>query len=96
MNRQHTQCSRGGPKESKLTILLSVHSVCPQELGEDLRNQFRVTMDTVLAITGHSKLTENNKTLRRLIETRNPILGAHPRLPRLPKPDCPPPAPPAS
>ena len=45
-----------------------------QALGEELREMFKTTNETLLQITGHSKLSQNNRTLRRLIETRNPIL----------------------
>jgi phosphoenolpyruvate carboxylase len=54
--------------------LVSEDEVEMKALGVELRDMFKVTLDTLLQITGHTKLTENNKTLRRLIETRNPHL----------------------
>jgi len=48
-----------------------------QQLGIELREAFFTTQRTVLDVSGHQKLSENNKTLRRLIESRlaylNPI-----------------------
>ena len=39
-------------------------------MGVELRRQMEETRDTLLQITGHHKLGENNKVLRRLIENR--------------------------
>lgn len=46
----------------------------PQEraLGESLRRRYGDTVGAVLLVTGHSRLCDNNPTLRRLIEMRNP------------------------
>ncbi|CAM6092718.1 unnamed protein product [Calypogeia fissa] len=48
-----------------------------QHLGVELREAFFKTESSVLEVSGHHKLSENNKTLRRLIESRlaflNPI-----------------------
>ncbi|KAG6548357.1 hypothetical protein Mapa_010136 [Marchantia paleacea] len=48
-----------------------------QQLGAELREAFHTTEKCVLEVSGHHKLSENNKTLRRLIESRlaylNPI-----------------------
>lgn len=41
-----------------------------QQLGEELRAEFHTTQTTVLDVSGHQKLSENNKTLQRLIESR--------------------------
>ncbi|KAK3241242.1 hypothetical protein CYMTET_48992, partial [Cymbomonas tetramitiformis] len=43
-------------------------------LGGTLRERFKETVASVMAITNHSKLTQNNRTLRRLISTRNPYI----------------------
>lgn len=45
-----------------------------QALGGTLRERFKETVASVMAITNHSKLTQNNRTLRRLISTRNPYI----------------------
>ncbi|GAB4814136.1 hypothetical protein N2152v2_001182 [Parachlorella kessleri] len=46
----------------------------PQEkaLGEALRRKYIETVSAVLAVTGHTWLSDNNPTLRRLIAMRNP------------------------
>lgn len=41
-----------------------------RHLGEELRDAFFKTESSVLEVSGHHKLSENNKTLRRLIESR--------------------------
>ncbi|XP_047332264.1 phosphoenolpyruvate carboxylase 4-like [Impatiens glandulifera] len=46
-----------------------------RKIGDDLRNELLSTQKTVLAITGHEKLLKNNKSLRRLIESRLPYLN---------------------
>lgn len=45
-------------------------SECRQQLGEELRGDFHRTETAVLDVSGHQKLSENNKTLQRLIESR--------------------------
>ncbi|KAL4853378.1 Phosphoenolpyruvate carboxylase 2 [Chlorella vulgaris] len=46
----------------------------PEEraLGEGLRRSYMETVSAVLAVTGHSRMGDNNPILRRLIEMRNP------------------------
>ncbi|EXB65562.1 Phosphoenolpyruvate carboxylase 4 [Morus notabilis] len=46
-----------------------------RELGSDLRKELMVTEKYVLAVCGHEKLSENNRSLRRLIESRLPYLN---------------------
>lgn len=46
-----------------------------QKLGEELREAFCMTEKYVLLVSGHEKLTENNKSLKRLIESRLPFLN---------------------
>eukprot|EP00850_Spirogloea_muscicola_P006574 SM000031S11583 [mRNA] locus=s31:530160:538185:+ [translate_table: standard] len=46
-----------------------------QHLGVQLREAFQTTVVTVLEVSGHHRLSENNKTLRRLIESRLPYLN---------------------
>jgi phosphoenolpyruvate carboxylase len=45
-----------------------------KRLGALLRTKFDETQQTVLQVTGHHKLCENNSTLRRLIEMRTPYI----------------------
>nr|GEW02323.1 phosphoenolpyruvate carboxylase 4 [Tanacetum cinerariifolium] len=44
-------------------------------LGDDLRKELLSTEKYVLVVTGHEKLSENNKILRKLIESRLPYLN---------------------
>lgn len=46
-----------------------------RELGAELRREFLTTEKCVLIISGHEKLSENNRSLRRLIESRLPYLN---------------------
>ncbi|GMN38846.1 hypothetical protein TIFTF001_008077 [Ficus carica] len=46
-----------------------------RELGSDLRKELLATEKYVLAVCGHEKLCENNRSLRRLIESRLPYLN---------------------
>ncbi|KAI3423481.1 uncharacterized protein J3R85_010977 [Psidium guajava] len=46
-----------------------------QELGAALRMELLMTEKHVLVISGHEKLSENNRSLRRLIESRLPYLN---------------------
>lgn len=46
-----------------------------RSLGDDLRKELLSTEKYVLAVTGHDKLSENNKSLRKLIESRLPYLN---------------------
>ncbi|CAH9147516.1 unnamed protein product [Cuscuta epithymum] len=46
-----------------------------QQLGADLRGELLTTEKYVLLVTGHEKLSENNRSLRRLIESRLPYLN---------------------
>ncbi|KAK7279580.1 hypothetical protein RJT34_24633 [Clitoria ternatea] len=46
-----------------------------QELGHELRNELMTAEKFVLVISGHEKLQENNRSLRRLIENRLPFLN---------------------
>lgn len=41
-----------------------------RELGAELRRELMMTEKHVLVVSGHEKLSENNKSLRRLIESR--------------------------
>ena len=43
-------------------------------LGHKLREYFDVTCELLLAVSQHQRMGENNKTLRRLIDTRRPYL----------------------
>lgn len=45
-----------------------------KKLGAELRRRFEETVSAVLAVTGHSRLLEDNAKLRRLIEMRNPYI----------------------
>jgi phosphoenolpyruvate carboxylase len=44
-------------------------------LGVELRKELQETEKHVLVVTGHEKLSENNKSLRKLIESRLPYLN---------------------
>lgn len=46
-----------------------------RELGAELRREFSTTEKYVLVVSGHEKLSENNRILRRLIESRLPYLN---------------------
>lgn len=46
-----------------------------QELGAELRGELLTTGKYVLVVSGHEKLSENNRSLRRLIESRLPYLN---------------------
>ncbi|MCL7049245.1 hypothetical protein MKW94_025382 [Papaver nudicaule] len=46
-----------------------------RELGEELRRELLTTGKFVLVVSGHEKLSENNRSLRRLIESRLPYLN---------------------
>nr|XP_043628772.1 phosphoenolpyruvate carboxylase 4-like [Erigeron canadensis] len=46
-----------------------------RSLGDDLRKELLSTEKYVLVVTGHEKLSENNKSLRKLIESRLPYLN---------------------
>lgn len=46
-----------------------------QELGAELRRALLTTEKYVLVVSGHEKLSENNRSLRRLIESRLPYLN---------------------
>jgi len=46
-----------------------------RELGDGLRKELLTTEKYVLLVTGHDKLSENNKSLQRLIESRLPYLN---------------------
>ncbi|RZC29153.1 Phosphoenolpyruvate carboxylase 4 [Glycine soja] len=46
-----------------------------QELGEQLRNELITTGKFVLAVSGHEKPQQNNRSLRKLIESRLPFLN---------------------
>lgn len=46
-----------------------------RQLGEELRKELTVTEKFILAVGGHDKLSEHNKSLRRLIERRLPYLN---------------------
>lgn len=45
-----------------------------KELGAKLRANYRKTVECVQQLTGHTRLCENNPSLRRLIEMRNPYI----------------------
>ncbi|KAJ0962817.1 hypothetical protein J5N97_027939 [Dioscorea zingiberensis] len=44
-------------------------------IGVELRKELMMTEEHVLVVSGHEKLSENNKSLRRLIESRLPYLN---------------------
>lgn len=46
-----------------------------RELGAELRRELARTENCVLVVSGHSKLSANNRSLRRLIESRLPYLN---------------------
>ncbi|XP_015895770.3 phosphoenolpyruvate carboxylase 4 [Ziziphus jujuba] len=46
-----------------------------RELGSELRKEFLTTEKYVLVVSGHEKLSQNNRSLRRLIENRLPYLN---------------------
>ncbi|XP_068637271.1 phosphoenolpyruvate carboxylase 4-like [Aristolochia californica] len=46
-----------------------------RELGAELRKELTTTEKYVLIVSGHGKLSENNRSLRRLIEGRLPFLN---------------------
>ncbi|CAN6478407.1 unnamed protein product [Victoria cruziana] len=50
-------------------------SPCRQELGAQLRKELYRTGKHILVVTGHEKLSENNRSLQRLIESRFPYLN---------------------
>jgi phosphoenolpyruvate carboxylase len=43
-------------------------------LGEQLRERLGLAIETVLAVTGHRELLEENRVLRRSIDVRNPYV----------------------
>jgi len=43
-------------------------------VGEDLRRRLQTAIDSVLEVTGHTRLLEHNPVLRRSIEVRNPYV----------------------
>jgi phosphoenolpyruvate carboxylase len=43
-------------------------------IGTELREQLRRTIELVLRVTGHERLLENNRALRRSIDVRNPYV----------------------
>lgn len=47
-----------------------------QGLGAELRGELLTTEKYVLKITGHEKLSDNNRTLQRIIESRLPFLNS--------------------
>lgn len=47
-----------------------------QELGAELRGELLTAGKYVLVVTGHDKLSDNNRSLRRLIESRLPYLNS--------------------
>ncbi|XVE53380.1 hypothetical protein DITRI_Ditri02bG0199600 [Diplodiscus trichospermus] len=46
-----------------------------RELGAELRRELMIAEKHVLVVSGHEKLSENNRSLRRLIESRLPYLN---------------------
>ncbi|XP_022881907.1 phosphoenolpyruvate carboxylase 4-like isoform X1 [Olea europaea var. sylvestris] len=46
-----------------------------QKLGAELRTELKTAEKFVLLVTGHEKLSDNNRSLRRLIESRLPYLN---------------------
>ncbi|EEF37993.1 conserved hypothetical protein [Ricinus communis] len=46
-----------------------------RELGAELRSELLTTEKYVLVVSGHEKLSQNNRSLRRLIESRLPYLN---------------------
>uniref|UniRef100_A0A5B6ZF21 phosphoenolpyruvate carboxylase n=1 Tax=Davidia involucrata TaxID=16924 RepID=A0A5B6ZF21_DAVIN len=46
-----------------------------QQLGAELRGELATTEKFVLVVSGHEKLSEDNRSLRRLIESRLPYLN---------------------
>lgn len=46
-----------------------------RELGAELRRELLATEKFVLTVSGHEKLSQNNRSLRRLIESRLPYLN---------------------
>ncbi|KAF8407879.1 hypothetical protein HHK36_007017 [Tetracentron sinense] len=46
-----------------------------RELGAELRSELLTTEKFVLVVSGHEKISENNRSLRRLIESRLPYLN---------------------
>lgn len=53
---------------------LLVSDTSERQLGEQLRQKFRACVECLLKVSGHSRLMETNKTLRRLIQMRNPYV----------------------
>ncbi|KAM0932958.1 putative phosphoenolpyruvate carboxylase [Dioscorea sansibarensis] len=45
-------------------------------VGVELRKELMMTEEYVLVVSGHEKLSENNKSLKRLIESRLPFLNS--------------------
>ncbi|MEO5894083.1 MAG: phosphoenolpyruvate carboxylase [Vicinamibacterales bacterium] len=45
-----------------------------QPVGQDLRRRLQAAIDSVLEVTGHTRLLEHNPVLRRSIEVRNPYV----------------------
>jgi len=59
---------------SRLYDEVLVRDAAELTLGEHLRARFRNCIESLIKLTGHSRLMENNKTLRRLIQMRNPYV----------------------
>lgn len=51
-----------------------VHDAESKALGAELREKLTVTMNAVLAVSGHKELQENNTVLLRSLQVRNPYV----------------------
>ncbi|KAK4371111.1 hypothetical protein RND71_010586 [Anisodus tanguticus] len=86
IRKTYEQCTENGPSSSQLLILemvlgkadspIAKHyddvlvSETRRELGAEMRRELLTTGNYVLLVTGHEKLSANNRSLRRLIESR--------------------------
>ncbi|XP_024533989.1 phosphoenolpyruvate carboxylase 4 [Selaginella moellendorffii] len=67
--------AKADPSIAKYYDDVLVSSAARKDLGEELRQAFHTTAKYVQELSGHQKLIENNKTLRRLVESRLPYLN---------------------
>ena len=66
--------AKSNPSIAELYESVLVDSEEERALGARLRKSFDLTVDLLLAVSRHQRMSENNKTLRRLIDTRRPYL----------------------
>ena len=66
--------AKSNPSIAQLYEDVLVEDENEKMLGKRLRDSFELTCELLLAVSQHQRMGENNKTLRRLIDTRRPYL----------------------